>query len=749
MAPNHEPAMHKRPSAGRGLFYTRDSGGQHETTPGEYVGWARRTASRLGVTFSGTPESIEAMIREGRSQDGHLFLDYGVQGNLLQRPGLDALFRIARTDLRVTHIFIPRRDRFARPDDPIDAIKMEATLREAGLTLVFMDKTLPPLKRGRRDLGESIVAMIDYDRAEKDRRDLAEKMIFAQLNLAKAGFSTGGRPPFGFRRWLVRADGTVVRELAEGELVKMAGHHVLWMPGPEKELALISRILDMLETMPATRVAAILSAEGVPTPDAGRLRTDRGVKHATSGVWSQQAIVRIARNPLLRAVVEYGRRSMGDKRRFSPEGPRELEEADLRSDGKAKVVVNPESMRVQATATFAPLVDSERHQRLLDKLDERGATQRGKPRSQDPARNPLGGLIYDLNCTWPMYRQPYQGSFRYVCGSYQQSHGARCKHNHVDGLLATRFLLGCIRQRLLAPALRAKLEVKLRAIAARKQKRARPDTALMEKKAALATVRTKRERAGENLGLAEGPDQFHAVAEVFEQLKTQEKALEAAVRQLERETATERDVDAEVAAALAGLDRIADVATSQPDLGNIGQLFWQLNARLFLRFTEGRWKKRVVTKMASGIVTFGSTPPPVALYEGPTGSRYVKGPALPEGTAGPNSSESPGIPGSVPGREGDSLRNVSRGDWIRTSDLLNPIQGVAGPNVARASRFTAYESHASHILRSRPYIIHRFQGVSCNFLHADSGGRSGSLSGPVSAGHFAARTAPRSARSSF
>ena len=37
-------------------------------------------------------------------------------------------------------------------DDPTDAVKMEARLREAGLTLVFMDKTLPPLSRGRRDL---------------------------------------------------------------------------------------------------------------------------------------------------------------------------------------------------------------------------------------------------------------------------------------------------------------------------------------------------------------------------------------------------------------------------------------------------------------------------------------------------------------------------------------------------------------------------------------------------------------------
>jgi hypothetical protein len=285
-------------------------------------------------------------------------------------------------------------------------MKMEASLREAGLTLVFMDKTLPPLPRGQRDLGEAIVAMIDYDRASKERRDLAQKILHAQLNLAKAGFSTGARPPYGFRRWLVQADGTPVRQLAEGEYVKRAGHHVVWLPGPEEELAVIRRIIEMLERMPASRVAAVLTTEGVPTPDAGRWRTDRGVKHPTSGVWHQPTLVNIARNPLLRAVVEYGRRSMGDQLRFTPDGPRELLDVDLRPDGKAKVVANPPAVRVQASASFTSLVEAEWQERLLTTLDDRAGSQRGKPRSSDPTRNPLGGRVFDMTCGWPLYRQP-------------------------------------------------------------------------------------------------------------------------------------------------------------------------------------------------------------------------------------------------------------------------------------------------------------------------------------------------------
>ena len=49
---------------------------------------------------------------------------------------------------------------------------------------------------------------------------------------------------------------------------------------------------------------------------------------------------------------------------------------------------------------------------------------------------------------------------------------------------------------------------------------------------------------------------------------------------------------------------------------------------------------------------------------------------------------------------------------------LDPIQGVASPKTARASRFTAYESHASHILHGRTHKFHVFQGISCSFLQA-------------------------------
>jgi DNA invertase Pin-like site-specific DNA recombinase len=669
--------MTKRKPTGRALFYSRDSGGRHELTPGQYVAWACRKAGELGLSFDGEPEAIEDMIRSGCAHRGSLFLDYGVPGNVLSRQGLNALLREAMDDLDVTHVFVPRRDRLCRPDDPVDGLRLENLLRESGVTLVFMDRVCPPLVKGRRrDIAEMIATLIDYEKSGKDRRELGEKMVYAQLRLAARGFSVGGRPPYAFGRWLAREDGTLVRQLADGERVRMPGHHVVWYPGPEGELAVIRRVVAMLGTMPASRVAAALTAEGVPTPDWGRQRTDRGVRHRTSGVWRQSTVTGIARNPLLACVAAYGRRSMGDQVRFSPEGPRDLAEADRRPDGKPKVVRNPDSSVVKQTvaARYEPVVDPEQQAQLVALLDQRGGTQRGKPRSRDAAQNPLGCRVFDMACRWPMYRQPYGQGFRYTCGLYQQSHGARCAHNHIDGPTAVRFLLGCLRQRVLTPRLLGKLEQRLRELAARE---AAVDGAAQEisvNERALAEVRAKLTRAGENLALAETPQQYRIVAGFIEGLTRQQEELEAKLAGLRQAGAGAVDMEAEVAAAMELVRGLTALTADPSNNAALGEAFRRVNARLFLRFQGVQVKKRKLNQLVSGVVTFGSAPPPITLYEGPTGRREMKGPVS-SGDAGPCSSRTPLPPeSSDPGEEGCSLGNVSRGDWIRTSDLLNPIQ---------------------------------------------------------------------------
>src|SRR5262249_14898081 len=110
------------------------------------------------------------------------------------------------------------------------------------------------------------------------------------------------------------------------------------------------------------------------------------------------------------------------------------------------------------------------------------------------------------------------------------------------------------------------------------------------------------------------------------------------------------------------LDRMAELAADVTDLRSVGELFSRLNARLFLRFEEVRPNKRVVNRASSGVVTFGVSPPPVALYEGPTGRRAL------EGRVGAPGCKSGGLThASEPcgsDRGGESLGNVNRGERI-------------------------------------------------------------------------------------
>ena len=133
----------------------------------------------------------------------------------------------------------------------------------------------------------------------------------------------------------------------------------------------------------------------VPVPDPRR---------NTTGVWHATTVRGLGKHPLLRAVVESGRRCEGDQRRFTPDGPRPLTAADYRPDGKPKVVNNPSAARVAVPARFAPIIDPSRHEALVAELDRRGEHLRGNARARGDVPNPLGGRVWDLGCGWPMYR---------------------------------------------------------------------------------------------------------------------------------------------------------------------------------------------------------------------------------------------------------------------------------------------------------------------------------------------------------
>ncbi len=122
-------------------------------------------------------------------------------------------------------------------------------------------------------------------------------------------------------------------------------------------------------------------------------------------------------------------------------------------------------------------------------------------------------------------------------------------------------------------------------------------------------------------------------------------------------------VGTDVDAALAVLDRLAPLAAERENLGAAGALFTRLNTRMFFQFAPVSWGKRTVNQVSGGVVTFGATPPPISLYDGPSGRRASRGrPELQLADGEENCVTKQ--KSQIPGRERDSLRNVSRADRI-------------------------------------------------------------------------------------
>jgi hypothetical protein len=587
----------------------------------------RKEAAKLGLLFSADDTAVRKMVEDRRSVEGHIHLDYGVPGNLMSRLGLDALLERLTNDQEVSHLFVPRRDRLARPDDPLVAVDMEFKIRCQGVTIITLEKVLPPFKAGeRKDVMEIFSAVMEYDVSGRFRLQLAEKLIAAKFVLARQGFSIGGEPLYGFRRWLVDHTGAKKRELELNEHVKMAGHHVMWLPTAMDELKVVARIVEEIRTTPVGRIVRQLNAEGIPSPKAGRLRTvdrENNIRVPNSGEWTANTVKSIATHPLLTSVARYCFRSEGDQLRMTAQGARKLNASDY--DGKKLISVrNPEADQILVPVRFEPLVKPESQQEIKEILEERGKHLKGKARTRNGVINHLGGRIFDMNCGWPLFRNAKRGEWCYSCGLYMNTNAQCCNHNLVRGEAATRFVLASIRQRLLGDTMLDKLHVRLRHLATSESDTDPVSAQRKNLEGELAKVQADKKVVGRNMAYAKDQEQYAAISSTFDKLGERVRGLEALLNDLPRER-PRSDPEQEVDLALETLVRLSDLAASgTSDYANLAALLKDLNVRLFLKFASVKTGRRVRHVPNGGVLTFGSSQPPIMLYDGPTDRAIVR-----------------------------------------------------------------------------------------------------------------------------
>lgn len=608
---------------GEALVYLRRSTDQQELSLQYQLTWAIGEAAKQGIALDATLEDLEYARIHTRHSYKAIRLDDGISGADLQRPGLRAFIADLISNARCSHGFAYRRDRLARPEDPLEMMQIERSVSRAGVTLVFTDGVANPLDIGEHDIVRDITQLVAYHQSREWLESHAERIIATQQQLAQQGYSTGRRAPYGFARFLVDASGETCEELPPGRKVRQPGCHVVILPGDPEKIGHLCLMLDLRHKGHGWKwIAAFLDSLGVPSPDAGRVRTYNGCKRRISGKWCANTVANLCRNPLVIGLLDYGIRAEGMLRRYGPNGPRKLTDADLGPDDKPRSVINDNSQIIRAKIPAEPIYDPARWHEIQEQAVARGADQRGIPRAKDPAKFPLRLLLVDLtsNCGYPLYGRLHGKRAIYVCGRYWRTGGHECENNSVDAEAALRFTLRTIRQLIWQRGDAARLEALFRDRARRllqsgDHTRASAITAQLEVrveslKDELATVQYRMAREKDDTlyaGLAEEHRTINA------NLADAERKLTAHHRLAPAPQAADPEV--EVAAAMSFLQSLERAANDPLARGEINSLLRELGVMIGLTFTSAiKGKKRVVRRLASGVMVFGGDPLPVPLY---------------------------------------------------------------------------------------------------------------------------------------
>jgi DNA invertase Pin-like site-specific DNA recombinase len=607
----------------RGLGYLRRSTGKQEISLQKQLEWNVAAARHHAVAFDFAEADLADMLARGLHSYKSIRLDDGISGSDLTRPGFVSLNADALADPSVSHVFFYKRDRFARPDDAMQAAQIEKKLLFAGITVVHSDGVTLPIRRGEQSIMRDLELLLPYYQGGEELRKHAERVLGAQQELADGGYRVGGNAPYGFGRVLVNAAGDILEELPRGKTVKQAGCHVRAVPKfPEK----IAVWLQMLEWKSKgwgwKRIANSLNDRGIPSPDAGRTRTDHGVKHFVSGKWSQNTVAELCRNPLIIGVQQYGKRSEGKIRRLGVEGSRLLEdEKDFSAEGKPRAILNDSSLRVRKPVGGAQF-DPERWHAIQDGIEDRGKKQCGVPRAKDPGRYPLACRLVDLTegCGSVLYGRKAQGRAVYTCGRYMRTDGAECASNQVDAEAILRFTLKTLKQfvemhgrrdklrRILLE--RARRQMQEPAIDVRAAEAARLATRKTEVKAELETIERR---------LAREPDDnlYAALVRQFESAQDELAKLDSAIREAEAVTSTvsPRGPEEQAEGALALLEDVIRITGNQEARADINPLLRRLGLRIGLNFQPViKGKKRIVQRLTGGRLVFEDGALPVPLF---------------------------------------------------------------------------------------------------------------------------------------
>ena len=601
----------------KGVMYVRRSTVDQENSLATQLEWALLKSRLNEVELDASQEDLSFAIAQGFFHYKSLFIDNGVSGTDRSRRGLNELQSVVKRDRSITHLFVHRPDRLGR-DDALYITKLETEIRQLGVTIVYFGNEKQQLGRDGAGLGDVLTSIVEHHSSRQWLETHAERIVEAQLRGAQLGHWQGGNAPYGFKRVLVGSDGKVIEALSRGRRVQEKGCHVEIVPGDETEIKVLHMIFGWAnEGFGAKAIANKLNELGIPSPAAGQKRKDNRTEHFVSGVWNHTTVLDLINNKKLKGVLEFGKQSEGIVRRFSPTGPRKLEDSDYGPSQKLKNVRNDASQIVCVPGSYNPLILEEDWERANKQLELRGKSQRGVPKNIDPNKNLLACRIIDLHngCGHPLYSKGVANSRCYACGRYMKTDGIECRHNKIDADEVEGLSLDAVRQLVLNQVGRHGLAEMLKEVANERRSQQDNGNSIENANRELKAIEQNIDRVKSRLVNEVDDELCLAYREQFDALKIQRHELKTKLESISANQNAVPQAASDVEQCMMLLDNL-DLISSHPEARKrLNSFFRQIAIRLGIDFeTQVKGKTRNVQVPTSGLLRLNNEELPVPFY---------------------------------------------------------------------------------------------------------------------------------------
>ncbi len=364
--------------------YARSSDDKQEASCPQQREWAGGKARALG---------LELALYEQ---------DEGVAGDVLDRPGLEALFaglgREQRAGRPITALLIFDQDRLSRATSWATGAIMERPMRLGVERLVMATEEVDLYDDG----GRAIFGLKQDLNKRGYAKQLSKNVSRAAASLASAGWWPGGPAPYGYR-------------------VAVENGHCLLVLGPAGEVGAVRELFRLAaggrHTLPG--LARLANERGWPVPPASA-RLQRGREPR----WTEYTVGHVLHNEAYAGLIRYGRRRKGKYHQAAEGGP-------IERRGPAQEKAPP----IVTKGRHEPMIDRATFDRARAALAARQVGRRGgRPR---PLAYAFAGRLVCDRCGRVMHGRAQDGFQGYVCSTYR--HGEGCARNSVaEGELVSK-----------------------------------------------------------------------------------------------------------------------------------------------------------------------------------------------------------------------------------------------------------------------------------------------------------------------